>query len=124
MRISDWSSDVCSSDLLESRDIGALHIVDIAIALIAIGQAAPVDTIHDILQHLLQFALAPRAAAAVLAHLQPRHRDAAGIRRLARREHDLRLLEDMHAVEGGRTEERRLGTEGVRTCRSRWSPDN
>src|SRR3546814_10127855 len=49
MRISDWSSDVCSSDLL-----------------------------------------------------QPRHRDAAGIRRLARREHDLCILEDMHAVEVGR----------------------
>src|SRR3546814_16792619 len=38
-------------NLLESRGIGALHIVDIAIALIAIGQAAPVDPIHNILQH-------------------------------------------------------------------------
>src|SRR5690606_25556643 len=46
-------------NLLESRDIGALHIIDIAARPFAIGQAARVDARHDVLQHLLQFALAP-----------------------------------------------------------------
>src|SRR3546814_6432063 len=71
MRISDWSSDVCSSDLpegkhrvgnlLESRDISALHIIDIAARLFAIGPAPRVDARHDVLEHLLQLALAPRS---------------------------------------------------------------
>src|SRR3546814_2846157 len=31
MRSSDWSSDVCSSDLLAGRDAGALHQVRVAL---------------------------------------------------------------------------------------------
>src|SRR3546814_11473159 len=115
MRISDWSSDVCSSDLerqmprawedgrqvspeadrrapsqrapssaiplfpnpalitpwaglhhperqhrvgnlLESRALGALNIVDIAISSLATGTPARVNTLHDTLHHTLQFA--------------------------------------------------------------------
>src|SRR3546814_12447570 len=94
MRISDWSSDVCSSDLqqqqirafgrpdhLRSRDDAGLEI--------GIGQIERI------------------AGARV---------DRFGDLRLARPQHRL--------VPGApRSEERRVGKECVSTCRSRWWPD-
>src|SRR3989344_1356670 len=82
-------------DFLEAGDIGTLHIIDITVALVAMGQAAFVDAVHDVLEHLLQLTLAPAATTAVLAHFETRHRDAAGIGRLARREHDFGMFERM-----------------------------
>src|SRR3546814_10459801 len=82
--------------------MGAPHTSDMAARLFAMGQAARVDARHDVLQHLLQLALAPASPRAVLAHLQTRHRDAAGIGRLARRIHQLRGAEDVDAGEIGR----------------------
>src|SRR3546814_15433682 len=38
MRISDWSSDVCSSDLLAQKYIGLLHQQATAVAGLAIGR--------------------------------------------------------------------------------------
>src|SRR3546814_1465152 len=77
MRISDWSSDVCSSDLL------------------------------------------PRGARSQLAQGQMHQPPGIRHRRLAgeRQEVGLPL-----APLGARSEERRVGKECVRTCRSRWSP--
>src|SRR3546814_20170370 len=57
-------------NLLESRDIGALHILAIPARLFAMGQAARVDARHHVLQHLLPLALAPASPRPVLAHLQ------------------------------------------------------
>src|SRR3546814_4856986 len=81
MRISDWSSDVCSSDLLGPG-----------------GPAArlPVERGAQRLD-VLQPGLGQRLCLLRLGHL-PHHREAA------------------------RSEERRVGKECVRTCRSRWSP--
>src|SRR3546814_20721369 len=106
MRISDWSSDVCSSDLeLEpeacipfartvvgaedrpGRDIGTARC-DIAV----LGQVGAPE--------------GQRPAAFRLAITD------AGVDLIAGR-----ALQQ-------RSEERRVGKEGVRTCRSRWSPDN
>src|SRR3546814_18422143 len=61
-------------NLLESRDIGALHIIDIAARLFAMGQAARVDARHDVLQHLLQLALAPASQRAEIGRASCRER--------------------------------------------------
>src|SRR3546814_20707399 len=101
MRISDWSSDVCSSDLL-LHDIGELH----AHACQSLLQrprggakflGAAIDRTVAIAQQL-----APH----LRFHLfdEPRSRGNAQLRHAAR------------------SEERRVGKEGVSTCRSRWSP--
>src|SRR3546814_682815 len=94
MRISDWSSDVCSSDLLVARRGGILAIVEVKHrdSLIAAGEA-----IGPRQQRRIR-----RAAE----HFLQRHPD------LAR----LNLRFD------ARSEERRVGKECVSTCRSRWSP--
>src|SRR3546814_970367 len=96
MRISDWSSDVCSSDLLAQQRLrlGARFLA---------RQAARMHRPeHDVFQrrHLReQIELLEHHAgfAADFAYLGRRTLDA-------------------------RSEERRVGKEGVRTCSSRWSP--
>src|SRR3546814_19742364 len=90
MRISDWSSDVCSSDLHSPPVPGSVHTL-----------AAP--RTHAVRgQH--------PATAALSANGQLD-------RRRPRRQPQSRCLDA-----GARSEERRVGTECVSTCRSRWSP--
>src|SRR3546814_6161777 len=82
MRISDWSSDVCSSDLLaEQRQAGSEAVV----------QHAKLGVEHG---------LAGQDMADMTTVLQ-----------------QIRAAFGTH-----RSEERRVGTECVSTCRSRWSP--
>src|SRR3546814_16834566 len=105
MRISDWSSDVCSSDLTIER----LQRHEAAIMRLArletIGSAA---------------ALAGGAAQVIVDEaifVLPLD----GVIDLdAERS---RLAKALNAAEQ-RSEERRVGKEWVSTCRSRWSPDN
>src|SRR3546814_15490672 len=102
MRISDWSADVCSSDVSKAdvmilaklirRDMGAVgkkEIRDIPIlgTLMEWGGAVFVDRADG-----------KRAIRA----MEP--------------------LVDAIRQDGKRSEERRVGTECVSTCRSRWSP--
>src|SRR3546814_16896884 len=99
MRISDWSSDVCSSDLyhlqLSENVVGiSAHMPVVAVAhdLAACGD-------HDTAQ------LAPL----LIVH--------AG--------YEVAVWRPPLGVENvGRSEERRVGKECVSTCRSRWSPDH
>src|SRR3546814_14674719 len=103
MRISDWSSDVCSSDLLalEQDQPG-----DIAAQL-----APPVSALGRMLQLRLK-------------RLQPGLELRQSHRLLAcgdQRGDRLRL----RAAEAlARSEERRVGQAWVSTCRSRWSPSH
>src|SRR3546814_16948419 len=99
MRISDWSSDVCSSDLRSARDRGLVlnahpHIVLTQHAAIA---AAPTGADMSDLIPLAQ------------AHCMPRKGS----------EHKLTQARIQELM---RSEERRVGKECVSTCRSRWSP--
>src|SRR3546814_8980448 len=99
MRISDWSSDVCSSDLLvRGVEPGQW-----------IGRTA--ETLerrqHERVHH--QAGLHVGDAGAVGGVAVHRERPAG---RLAVREHRVAV----------RSEERRVGQECVSTCRSRWSP--
>src|SRR3546814_12895010 len=102
MRISDWSSDVCSSDLAEATIAGAKHRVLGE----QIGQCvdrAVIDRIgiarDEIAQHEPRLhGFKPRQGPGV-AH--------SWVRRAKKR-----------------SEERRVGKECVSTCRSRWPPSN
>src|SRR3546814_12918365 len=99
MRISDWSSDVCSSDLLGAK-IAALR-ADIIDRLPALSRPAPAPVDE----------LANRRAVARL-HDRPHVGDAD----IFARWHVRRALGHI------RSEERRVGEECVSTCRSRWWP--
>src|SRR3546814_11794680 len=102
MRISDWSSDVCSSDLgaLVCREPGAAGQVTAAAGCFAWDGRFRVAIDGD---------------------------TGCALRRLGRKgwadlvadRPDLRETRVPAAV---RSEERRAGKEGVSTCRSRWSP--
>src|SRR3546814_18049628 len=98
MRISDWSSDVCSSDLLvapgeidDLRHLGFRHLISIDAA---DAEAPPVDVKHDAGGFL-----------AVLVEKRLQH-----------------VNDELHRCVIVRSEERRVGQECVSTCRSRWSP--
>src|SRR3546814_14358921 len=105
MRISDWSSDVCSSDLVDETRR-------------ATDQRAARK--HQ-LGHRLPAAIVDRPCAV-------RHALAAFEQFADRRVclPALHLLEGREiriaVIEPGRSEERRVGKVGVRTLRSRWSP--
>src|SRR3546814_12788335 len=93
MRISDWSSDVCSSDLLVQQELPQVGIV--------------VDDQHKL-------ALAWRGVVAVLLA----RRRFGGRPRIGEVQTNCRAPPAF-----ARSEERRGGKECDRTCRSRWWPD-
>src|SRR3546814_2440939 len=93
MRISDWSSDVCSSDLIGDKEKD-----DGVVFLIAPNERRMSISVGYGLEPILTDALSGRIIRDVVT---PKFK--AG---------------DM------RSEERRVGKEGVSTCRSRWSPDH
>src|SRR3546814_14732662 len=98
MRISDWSSDVCSSDLGgEQRREG-----EIGIEVAAADAALDADRLGALA------AEAEAGGAVVEAPDRLGRREGAG-------------LEALVGVDVGRSEERRVGKECVSTCRSRWS---
>src|SRR3546814_20495780 len=96
MRISDWSSDVCSSDLGQ-KVVLFLPMVH-GIELLREGYfGSKVHSIYDI-SYMVNVTLAMTIIGLLL------------LRLVARR------------VIPGRSEARRVGKECVSTCRSRWSP--
>src|SRR3546814_14410079 len=92
MRISDWSSDVCSSDLVlgEQRSVTLKD-----------GSQVILDTASEL---LVQYGSRERKLT------------------LQRGWADFSVQHDDDAQRPFRSEERRVGKECVRTCRSRWSP--
>src|SRR3546814_13884681 len=108
MRISDWSSDVCSSDLLAEGGEGQF--------------GGEVHAFLQCAQHRLDEGLAEVLDRAAV--------EAEGLQRLGEVVADgLQRLPDeatgrteRRATLGGRSEARRVGKECVSKCRSRWSP--
>src|SRR3546814_18037515 len=98
MRISDWSSDVCSSDLF--------NIDDDAFEMNAVTRAADLEDQLHLLAAKLAFPRWDRA---------PVDRMKAGV---------LAAYDSLSSSPEGvlRSEERRVGKECVSTCRSWWSP--
>src|SRR3546814_19488515 len=107
MRISDWSSDVCSSDLL----VAAIQI-RAPRELQSIGYHTTGDRRRDL--GVLELLLAVRQRRRSFAHLCFESGNALGVGAAA----DQVEL----ALHFSRSEERRVGKECVSTCRSRWSP--
>src|SRR3546814_17432803 len=107
MRISDWSSDVCSSDLELPTTSTVIRPNTILVALV-------VGVVVTVLS-----AIAPALRAT-------RVRPLAAMREVAVDETGAskrRIVIGAVLVIFGRSEERRVGNECVSTCRSRWSPD-
>src|SRR3546814_18669205 len=117
MRISDWSSDVCSSDLLAlsiepfvlfSRAVGAgLHDEIVAACRVAgfsprvVQEASQVTSIVNLVASGLGVSILP-------ASMQHMHTDGVTFRPITR-----------PVPKARRSEERRVGKECVRTCSSR-----
>src|SRR3546814_8878438 len=98
MRISDWSSDVCSSDL-------------VFLGLVATGDIGKRNVVGVFIEHAgARFAEAESPALAAALHL-------------AHEKHPY-ADQQQHGEprDEQRSEERRVGKECVSTCRSRWSP--
>src|SRR3546814_18180577 len=103
MRISDWSSDVCSSDLYPQKPVTVY---------IGFSAGGPTDTVGRLLADKLSQKLGQTfvvenkvgASGVVAANLVKKAEP------------------DGYTLMLGRSEERRVGKECVSTCRSRWSP--
>src|SRR3546814_10559821 len=95
MRISDWSSDVCSSDLTEDSLVELAAGARGADLLLTTGGASVGE--HD----LVQKALGGQSMALDFWKI---------------------AMRPGKPLMFGRSEERRVGKECVSTCRSRWSP--
>src|SRR3546814_12859008 len=104
MRISDWSSDVCSSDLADR------HEFDAAITqLQSMRRQTPED--FDLLYNEAQI----NARAERYSQAQALLREYINVQTQRRQS-----INDK-ATNAARTEERRVGKECVSTCRSRWA---
>src|SRR3546814_20077085 len=96
MRISDWSSDVCSSDLhgvaADTKEA----------ALLAFSAGVDVDLVSGLyVRHLPELVAEGRVAESEI---------------------DISCARVLRAKQRLRSEERRVGTECFSTCRSRWWP--
>src|SRR3546814_20447135 len=100
MRISDWSSDVCSSDLFgQHLDLGIEEIVGrVAFLYVVDQQLGAVMLDIGLVQRIVLY---PAAKGGVET-----------------------LLLDQRVDLEFRSEERRVGKECVSTCRSRWTRDH
>src|SRR3546814_19149250 len=106
MRISDWSSDVCSSDL------------DSAPLVAAMGH--PLRDVRPFQRRILHLGPPATPALDLPARLLIQF---AGLRAQPFRADPPRRRQQMGVVVAMvRSEERRVGKECVSTCRSRWSP--
>src|SRR3546814_15530199 len=126
LRISDWSSDVCSSDLLPDRPVELIAKREFGVAESVLAQR---DLADDAFVALLDdldpvvaieigqahFGFEP-VADPVTQRCGADERVAIGIGRLDQ--------PDLDAGDQLRSEERRVGKECVSTVRSRWSPSH
>src|SRR3546814_17133786 len=116
MRISDWSSDVCSSDLFEHRDRRGPH------ARGALREARELEREHQAHHRqrhritdpggMAEYDVALEHFQLVVADPDARQFPEAGIDPIVR----------FMPAEDARSEERRVGIACVSACRSRWSP--
>src|SRR3546814_7942850 len=111
MRIGDWSSDVCSSDLttLSETTFGRASAAD-GVILGPVSTADYPPPAQGGLNPSAEF----RRRLDLYANIRP-SRTRPGVRSLA-------ASMDLVIVRENRSEERRVGKECVSTCRSRWSP--
>src|SRR3546814_7451421 len=111
MRISDWSSYVCSSDLMHRRGrfTGAAFFIgehDIMCLSVRHGPGCSPDAIRDLdpVPPSLHSNLGQAMTALIGAFI------------------NVQIIRELTLLREARSEERRVGKECVSTCRSRWSP--
>src|SRR3546814_19497737 len=110
MRISDWSSDVCSSDLDKPEVQEADLVIGLARCMLKTQQYEQAAKLFSQVQDKLP---KPPEILVGLASCR-RHKGALGEAE--------KLVRQVLAASPDRSEESRVGKERVRTCRSRWSP--
>src|SRR3546814_11800864 len=103
MRISDWSSDVCPSDLIDAEEERAWAAEWVAASLAREKVYITPDVKEHVWSALDNLASAPKS-----------ERTLTGLSVLLQSQALKQALK--------RSEERRVGKECVSTCRSRWSP--
>src|SRR3546814_11585213 len=136
MRISDWSSDVCSSDLIMAQveDTGADGVelnFGCPHGMSERGMGSAVGQVPEYIEMVTRWVKAA-SRMPVIVKLTPNITD---IRYPARAAHQggadaVSLINtvssitavDLDSFSPERSEERRVGKECVSTCRSRWSP--
>src|SRR3546814_15001172 len=111
MRISDWSSDVCSSDLVFERR-NSIPMAELAAAL----ARRPPERVEGTAVFLTAN---PESAPGALLH-NLKHNKVLHEQNLIVA---VRTADRPFVPRDERSEERRVGTECVSTCRTRWSPD-
>src|SRR3546814_15879335 len=116
MRISDWSSDVCSSDLLFSNETNEHQtLVSLVAARLAEPGAAGRHEVRTMREHF----------AAIPTHGDVKIRlplSDANAQALAEMRQDLGRRLDTTLTIGARSEQRRVGKECCRKCIVSWSP--
>src|SRR3546814_14557335 len=135
MRISDWSSDVCSSDLFLAIEFPAIPRGNAALLERAVRfyryVAFAEDDIGFAVALAIGFYFGNRVGGrggirrrirpwAVVFIVAPAGVSAAGTRTSRKNAQ----AKDSQDDGGGRSEERRVGKECVSTCRSRWATDH
>src|SRR3546814_14621915 len=124
MRISDWSSDVCSSDLDPTRVGQDLDYDKLALTIETDGTVTPEDALayaarilQDQLALFVHFDDSAIARSQTIGQAAPAAGDTEGDTQQINRY----LLKKVDELELSRSEERRVGKECVSTCRSRWA---
>src|SRR3546814_10258310 len=115
MRISDWSSDVCSSDL--GRDRALLGVVFGQDRFDAALLASFSRNLGEFSAYMDGFRRAASEHFIRLLDEKLQQPSAVEVARLQRLAFEVSIGQSL-----GRSEERRVGKECVSTCRSRWSP--
>src|SRR3546814_12900779 len=116
MRISDWSSDVCSSDLADFRDV----LLEATRRTVARYSAAPGSTVFQERRPAPE----PRAIPAFLKYRLPMAGNGEPLshgllRPIVKFIQQMKRLHSCQRTGTGRSEERRVGKECVGTCRCR-----
>src|SRR3546814_16374870 len=126
MRISDWSSDVCSSDLAG----GEIDIVRVlgarGIGLRAAERPEPLQLLTGLIAEEILDGMEYRAGVRLDGDpvLRPQDVEIEGGHQGGERGAGRLVAADLETVDAGRSEERRVGQECVSTCRSRGSPEH
>src|SRR3546814_15232811 len=127
MRISDWSSDVCSSDLFFVDTADTAEIRDLAESGLVDGVTTNPSLIHksgrkflEVVAEICSITSGPVSAEVVALDHETMMKEADILRKIA----DNVAIKVPLTIDGlkTRSEERRVGKECVSTCRSGWSP--
>src|SRR3546814_20676770 len=123
MRISDWSSDVCSSDLLRVIDAGNYIGAGDANGIAVITQVTPIDVVFNVPQDRVG-EIRARADQGVLpaVALDRTRTTALAPGNFLTLENQVDVTTGTVRAQARRSEERRVGKECVSTCRYRREP--